>query len=435
MLGLGNNLQVVASLSIAEIIVLCMAPFIILKNHIRMRRDGVWTFFVLGIMTSVGCAIASFANHTPLAFVIRGMAVTCIIPCTIAVAHWILSRDPQGFKFYLIGCAISVVACTFVFQQAVEVSMLAGGETGSDAAADIMSGPLYWISRVKEFVMLPAKGWYLHCPIVYSALSPLAFAVFSMLTTVSGRSAALSAIASAGLVILGGRKMRTMKRLGRNFYLVMILAVVGVFLVKNLYSLSAMRGWLGEDARKKYESQTRGGTGILSLIMGGRMASFCGLLAAFDKPIVGWGPWAIDSGGYRAEFLRRFGLPEDYEAFERASAQREMYGGRVANMLPCHAYITQFWLWYGIFGLIFWLYILFVLFRYLKQDCWAVPQWYMWLAAAIPGYCWGIFFSPFGNRVATILFVVACLYVRAVRKGLERLPLEMVREIQKAEKK
>lgn len=353
----------------------------------------------------------------------------------IAVAHWILSRDPQGFKSYLIGCAISVIACTFVFQQSVEVSMLAGGKTGSDAVRDIMSGPIYWIGRVKEFVMLPAKGWYLKCPIIYSVLMPLAFAAFAMMTSVSGRSTALSAIASAGLVILGGRKMRTMKRLGRNFYFVTILAVVGVFVAKNLYSLSATRGWLGEDARKKYEMQTRGGTGILDLIMGGRMESFCGLFAAFDRPIVGWGPWAIDSGGYQLKFLQRFGQPEDYEAFERARAYSEMYGGLVANLLPCHAYITMFWLWYGIFGLIFWLYVLFVLFRYLKQDCWAVPQWYMWLAASVPGYCWGIFFSPFGNRVMTILFVVACLYVRAVRKGLERLPFEMVREIQKAEKR
>ena len=60
--------------------------------------------------------------------------------------------------------------------------------------------------------------------------------------------------------------------------------------------------------------------------------------------------------------------------------------GKTVRMIPAHAYITEFWLWYGVFGLLFWLYVIFVLARYLWQDCWAVPQWFMWIAASIPGY-------------------------------------------------
>jgi hypothetical protein len=104
-------------------------------------------------------------------------------------------------------------------------------------------------------------------------------------------------------------------------------------------------------------------------------------------------------------------------------------------MIPCHAYITEFWLWYGIFGLLFWLYVIFVLLRYLKQDCWAVPQWFMWIAASIPGYLWGVFFSPWSDRIGGIVFVVACLMARAVRIGVQPLPDYMEEELFKMETK
>jgi hypothetical protein len=59
----------------------------------------------------------------------------------------------------------------------------------------------------------------------------------------------------------------------------------------------------------------------------------------------------------------------------------------------------------------------------------------MWIAASIPGYFWGIFFSPWADRVGCIVFVVACLMARAVRKGAQRLPDYMQEEIFKVESK
>ena len=163
------------------------------------------------------------------------------------------------------------------------------------------------------------------------------------------------------------------------------------------------------------------------------MESFCGLLACVDKPIVGFGPWAIDRDGYTSEFLRRYGTYEDYENILRIEADARERSQQ--SLIPCHAYITEFWLWYGIAGLLFWLYVLFIFARFLRQDCWVVPQWYMWLAAGIPGYCWGIFFSPLGERAVSMMFIVACLMARAVRLGMQPLPNYMKEEIFKAEAK
>ena len=202
----------------------------------------------------------------------------------------------------------------------------------------------------------------------------------------------------------------------------------------SLYRVAAVQGWLGEEALNKYEQQTKGGTGVMALLLGGRMESFCGLVACVDNPIVGFGPWASDENGYTAKYLIDYGTHEDFEDYVKSRELALAYG-KTSHMIPAHAYITEFWLWYGVFGLLFWIYVIFVLIRYLKQDCWVVPQWFMWLAASIPGYFWSIFFSPWADRIGGVVFVVACLISRAVRIGAQEMPNDMKEEILKKELK
>ena len=433
--GLGSQLQIIASLSFTELFVFLVAPFIFLKEKEYMRRNGMMTFFWLSMLVVVGCVVACIVNHTEPVFVLRGMAVTCLLPCTIVVGHWMLRRDMGGFKWMLIGTAISSVLCTFIFQQSVEVTTLAGGVAGKSAVDAIISGPIYWVGRLSAILGAIPKGWYLQCPILVSVGIPFFMAGFSMLTTTSGRSVALGAIGTVAILLIGGKKRETIRRrLCNKFGLWCCVAIVGIFCMHTMYRVSATQGWLGEDALKKYEQQSRGETGIMSLLLGGRMESFCGLIACIDKPIVGFGPWAIDNDGYIAEFLEKYGTYEDASNYYK-QMEWNLAHGRTQHMIHCHAYITEFWLWYGIFGLIFWLYVIFVLIRYLKQDCWAVPQWFMWIAASIPGYFWGILFSPWSNRIGGVVFIVACLMVRAVRKGGQKLPDYMEEEIFKVETK
>lgn len=430
--GLGSQLQIVASLSFTELFVFAAAPFIFLREKDYMRRNGIMTFFWLSLLVVVGCVVACLENHTEPVFVLRGMAVTCLLSCTVVVGHWMLRRDMGGFKWFLIGTAISSVLCTFVFQKSVEVFGLAGGIAGESAVNAIMSGPIYWVSRLNAVLKAIPQGWYLQCPTFLAALTPLFMAAFSMLTTTSGRSAALGAIASAALILIAGKKRESIRRrLCSRFGFWCCIAGVGIFCLHTLYRISATQGWLGEDALRKYEQQTQGDTSIKKLLLGGRMESFCGLIACVDKPIVGFGPWASDNDGYVEEFLRKYASQQDYLDYVKWQEYYNRNGVVHRFKIPAHAYITEFWLWYGIFGLLFWIYVIFVLLRYLKQDCWAVPQWFMWLAASIPGYFWGIFFSPWADRVGGVLFVVACLMARAVRLGCQALPEGMICEINK----
>ena len=433
--GLGSQLQIVSSLSFTELFVFIAAPFIFFREKDYMKRNGIMPFFWLSMLVVVGCVVACVVNHTQSSFVLRGMAVTCLLPCTVVVGHWMLRRDMGGFKWMLIGVALSGILCTFIFQKHGEVAQLAGGVSGSDAVEAIMSGPIYWITRLGYIFNSIPKGWYLQCPLIVSIAIPFFMAVFSMLTSTSGRSTALSALGTVALIFIAGKKREAIRRrLCSKLGLWCCVAIVGIFCIHTLYRVAVTEGWLGEDALKKYEQQTQGDTSIMALLLGGRMESFCGLIACVDKPIVGFGPWAEDKNGYTGEFLSKYGTYEDYGNYIRSMEWR-LARGITYHMIPVHAYITEFWLWYGIFGLLFWLYIIFVFIRYLKQDCWVVPQWFMWIAASMPGYFWGIFFSPWSDRIGGIVFVVACLMARAVRMGVQPLPDYMEEEIFKVETK
>lgn len=430
--GLGTQLQIVASLSFTELFVLMAAPLIISKEWYFMRRNGILPFFWLSVMMLIGCIIACIANHTPVAFALRGLAVCCLIPCAIVVSHWLLRRNMNGFKWMMLGSAISQILCTFAFRKSVETAKFEY-KYGAATSADIMGGPIYWIQRLGAFVTLPARGWYLKMPLFYSASALLFMAGFSMMTSSSGRSAALGAIAATTIIVIGGKKRQSMKRLCKWFWMLCLAGIVGVVLLKEVYAFAATHDWLGEASRLKYERQSKGSKSIKKLLLGGRFESFCGLLACIDKPIVGFGPWAMDDGGYIGEFLSRYGEPEDFESF-LFSQQMAAKTGNTMRLIPGHSHFTEFWLWYGIWGLVLCFYILFVVIRYIKQDCWAVPQYFMWCAAGSPSFLWGLFFSPFAERVGLPMFIVAMLLCRAVRKGKQQLPIEMQREIMLAEK-
>ena len=435
LLGLGSQLQIIASLSMTEAFALAAAPILFFSELPYMRRNGIMTFWWFSMAVVVGGVISCIANHTMFDFALRGMATACLLPCSIVIGHWMLRKNMNGFKWLIVGGAISEILCTFVFQRSVEVAVAsqsaAGGGAADISAADIAQGTLFWISRLGTFLYAPAKGWYLSCPILYSSGMPLFMAGFALLTTASGRSAALGAIGVAIMVLVGGKTRNGMKRIGKYFWLLVFLAIIGAFVAKGAYRIAATSGWLGEDARNKYERQTKGNKSMMALLLGGRMEAFAGLIACIDKPIVGFGPWPKDEKGYTKEFLYRFGNAEDYENYVSLWSYYEGTGR--LHLIPGHSHITGFWLVYGISGLLLWLYVIFILLRYLKQDCWAVPQWYFWLAAAIPGMFWNIFFSPFGDRFGSMVFIVAILLTRAVRTGRQPLPREMIEEIVRLE--
>ncbi len=429
--GLTSCLQILASLSILELLILLTAPICVFSEYDFMRRTGAHRAFWLSIILVVGCGVACVVNRSPVEFSLRGLAVCSLISCSLVVAHRLLRTDMPSVRWMFVGIAIGMVVNIFIFRNAYSLN-----EEVTSGINKTGHGGLFWLSHFSGLIDMLPKGWYLQFPSPLTLAIPLLFALYGILFSVSGRSAALGYLGCFALALLGGKRIATMKRISKRFWWLVAAGLVGLVCVKLVYQEAASRGWLGDEARLKYERQTHGDESVKALLLGGRIDSFVGLVACIDKPIVGWGPWALDTEGYYGEFLSKYGAQEDFDAYN-ANLSRALRYGHVINarLIPVHSVLTEFWCWYGIAGLIFVIYALFVLIRFIKDDIAAIPQWYYWLACGMVARMWDIFFSPFADRFGFSLVIVACLMARSVRQKKIRLPHNMLKEVREVENK
>ena len=430
-----TQIRLIGSIGISEIVICLFAPFIFMTDYHVLRRDGFLTVSWLALLAILGCVVACVYNNTPFAAAVRGVATPYVLFSTIVVGHRLLRRCPMGIKWFYLGVAISLVINIFMFQTATELTIYGGGETGLDAAEGIMSSPIFWIARIQEWIFLPIRGWYLQTPTPYSIFIPIAFAIFSAITSVSGRSAAATTLMMTIFVILGGKRISQLNRLSRNSLLVLILCGLAAMGIMSMYKKAATSGILGERALLKYEGQMKGRkNSILTLLMAGRVEFFVGLYACIQNPFIGYGPWAIDEDGLYEQFITKYGDTDDFAAFEGARKWQREHGYRRIGFIPSHSYIISFWVAYGISGLIFWLYVLSQCIRYFRKDLATVPQWFGPIAVFMVPFLWNFFFSPLGARVPIGIFIVLIMMTRAVRIGSVQLPVEMILDIERKSK-
>lgn len=423
------------SIGISEIFVYLAAPWFFVKDLQRLRLHGIMPIIWLGLSVNVMNLISGIHNQIPVFFVLKGFASAYPLVAYPIVLYHYLEKDLRNLKWLLLGICFSSIISVFAFQTSFELSAYGQGVSGLEAAASIMSGPIFWIGRMGRLLKVPIEGWYLNTPTAYGCLAPLGLAVFAMLTSESGRSSSLGSLGMAAIVLACGKTRSRMKRFGRNIAVYLVIAVAGILAFNAVYRIAATNGIMGEKAQAKYEAQSRGSKSILALLMHGRGEVFIGLFAALEKPFIGHGPWAFDHGEHTQEFIMKYGDEEDIASIAKANANLQRLGITPINYIPAHSHIVSFWLWWGLPGLIYWVYILFAIFRYIRKEAHVIPQWFGFLAAGAPAFLWNVFFSGFGYRIVTLPYVCALIIAHCVAKGKMRLSVEMEQEAQKMDRR
>lgn len=404
-------------IGISELFMFLAAPIILLQDYVVLKRDGFGSFLTIVGFTMLGCVVASIVNHTPFPSFSRGFsAVYSIFACTVCL-HRFLRKDFSGLRWLLLGFCLSQIVNVFIFQQGAsrrgDTSIIS--EVGMENTVGYV---LFWSERIKNFIYLPIEGWYSKIP--YWCAVPMSFVVVILglfFSGGSGRSLALASLCTTAMLIIGSTQRRRLEFIRRYIVIFGCLGILLLLAFKGVYRQLASSGQLGDAALGKYERQTQRGTDFLSLLMGGRVEFFVGLFSCLRHPVIGYGPWAIDYDGMYGEFLSRYGLSGDYEHYLRMT---QRLGTGYVRIIPAHSYIVCFWLWYGIFGLILWAYVLYLILRTMTKWLSLYPPWYGYLACALPIYVWNILFSPFGSRIINTLPIVVCLLLRAV--AWNRLP-------------
>ena len=418
-----THIQVVGSIGISELFIFLVAPFLYVTHYVIFKRENVSKALNLLVLAMIGCVIACWYNGTLLASALRGLASPYGFFAGVVVFYILLRRDPMSFKWYLLGVTISFVICTFYFQQAVEVYKAEGAGAGGELSEKIMEGPIYWIGRLMGFVLWPIQGAYLKCPLAYSVLATCLFGIWSIVSSASGRSAALITLMSSVLILIGGKTRKSMIRVQRSFFMILIGGAILVFAFKSIYTAAAESGTLGEEAQNKLETQARGKKDMLSLLMGGRLPVFIGGYACLQNPIWGYGPWALDQKGITAEFMQKYGNEEDFQQMVAAHIYGQKMGVSRLTLLPAHSAIIGWWLWYGILGLPIWIYAIYLFYDVVRNRLTAVPEFFGFFATMLPAYLWNIFFSPFGGRLGWAFLLTMILLNRMIDERQKRYAL------------
>lgn len=187
----------------------------------------------------------------------------------------------------------------------------------------------------------------------------------------------------------------------------LLVALVCAFLLSigttALFLSSPFQAAVSSAAAQKYAAQASGRYGVL---LGGRSSVLVSAQAFLDKPLLGHGSWPRDTSGYRQAYAEKL-----YEFGYSPSTQELM----TSPWIPTHSYLMGALVWSGIFGGLFWITLLYLVFKRFLETVSQLPFYFYIGTVAL---AWDVLFSPFGasNRWNTAVFLAAFLaYTHANR--------------------
>jgi hypothetical protein len=185
-----------------------------------------------------------------------------------------------------------------------------------------------------------------------------------------------------------------------------LLFLLFLFLIAMLYGYLASNGFLGDYEQDKYLRQSSGKYGLL---FGSRAEYLVSSRAILDSPLIGHGSWAKN---------------EEYSAL-LSTLQLELgyathWGIDELGLIPSHSFLMGAWVESGIFGAIFWFYVLFLICKlfFLKYIV-PISIRPLFIFCTLM-FSWDILFSQFGaiGRIISAFYLsLICIILSLNRAG------------------
>lgn len=392
LIGLASfyHVNVIGELYPSELVLMALFPIIWMeKRHFLAATPiptllllfGVWLFAQIG---------TDLIRNTPAIDMARGWAAIIVFFADFAVVYMLVSERPRRVYLLLFGYALG-----WLIQPIIQPYSFFSGEPWK-----------FGYGYPFTLLVFAWIGWKYGADIRrMRRYVPFLFVLGLFSIYMNARSLGGFTVLSAVLIWLRGSRIGERLRWRVSplrMAAVALVAGAAILALKVFYSHAAEQGWLGEKAKMKYEMQA---SGKLGLIIGGRVEVIPAVFAVMDSPLIGHGSWAKDPR-YR-EYLMLL-LDFGYELNEsqlKAAVEH-------SDLIPCHSHILQAWVWAGVLGALFWLFVL----RWLLKIAWTSFRWPTALFAPLMFLvmmsAWDVLFSPFGSMTRfawaiklTVLFV------------------------------
>lgn len=345
----------------------------------RMRKVMLMAFLWL-----IGAMIADWWNHTPTMEMLKGWFNIIFFIGLMPFVYWALKDKPSRWIWYVVGNGISSLLSFYLVR----------GDMFEERAYEIWQ--LYaW----GPFVVGIAALLYYRGKHKLAMISYLVWAVYALY---GGSRNIFLNISLAVCIVYMVERFKSAKldsqiyRFKSSIVRVFLALFIGALIIDNVYENMASSGMLGEYAYDKYMTQKYESGGILK---GGRSETFLGLECIKENPIIGYGSFAVYS-------------PKLISSESLRSALVQYYDGVDVEYLPSHSHVVGYWIYHGILGGIFWIYILLLMWRLFRTGA------FMYEPKLI-GHCvyysatilWAILFSPFGQRAPMAFYIVYLIVI------------------------
>ena len=220
-----------------------------------------------------------------------------------------------------------------------------------------------------------------------------------------------------------GNKLSKSRINSSKLLTIALITGVSAFGILRGYEFAASNGWLGERAEHKFYYEY----GNLGVIIGGRNEIVPGVHAVLDSPLIGYGSWARDPNFRFRSYLTTlskygYGQSDELDQYTKS-----------LDLIPTHSTWIQAWVWAGILGAAFWVYIMVLMFRtgtrmFRRGNSFFAPSAFLLIWRA-----WDFFFSPFGSDMRFQWAISIIIFVNVInssdfKKQCQQQSMDWVRQ-------
>lgn len=377
------------NLYLAEIVLLVLLPYLLYTRLKMLNFSQVRPIIILGLGWLLNQIITDIYRGTLFADVIKGWALIVVFLTNFISLYLLIFPSIRRIALALLGVSLGLILQGVL--QPTDNMLLNKWKYGTGFAVILLvSIGIYFVSNKKNIRFL---GWSF-------ILILVALFSFYESSRALGGVALLSAIVTMFRFTLIGNGIARRISNPLNIALAVILLFFTAFGIIQIYGYAAEQGYLGDSAQAVYQSQSSGELGVL---LGGRREWLPATRAIMDSPILGYGSYArsTDYGQYLFE-LANLGYKVNETQVSSYLAARDF--------IPTHSHFLQGWVWAGILGGLFWLYILSLVIRALIKT-FRFPTGLFMATTSMGIYAiWNILFSPLSNSLRlTWAFILVTL--------------------------
>lgn len=392
LLGLGGMtfVRLIGYMAFTEVYFLLTAPWR-LGKHLRLITHGVGgTFTALWIGWVLVALASDLWNDVPFELMARGVSRAFFTGLAILSVFLVCVYSWKRFDYMLLGIPFSMVISLFVFKPGQQDIY----DFGMQDALQFQTSLNYILTAA---ILAGATIFYRRTPRVVILTLFAAGPLYIMM----GSRAMGGIFIAAALTTLLVRALGEARRAGVRkvaWWRLVVLSACGVGITigtARFYEYLATRQLLDEKQVKKYEKESQAEGGVFFGSRG--VYILTGLLAWWDRPILGHGSWPEDSNGYyrqAADILKVPGTEYRYAPVK---------GVAVRNMLPIHSVLVSALAEHGPLAMLFFLYLTYLNFAAVRIVPSMLPEYtatfsiFVWLNA------WNLVASPQSHRIPTAM--------------------------------